>query len=76
MRARVLLVAIAALLLLLAGAYGYRRSHGGTQAAAADCADKPKPKNEFAMAAECDGRAEPHQAAPAEGAPAQAPQAP
>ena len=73
MRTRVVLVAIAALLLLLAGAYGYRRSHGG---AAADCADTPKPKSEFAMAAECDGGAEPHQAAPADGAPAQAPKAP
>lgn len=77
MRTRVVLVAIAALLLLLAGAYGYRRSHGGAAAvAAADCADTPKPKSEFAMAAECDGGAEPHQAAPADGAPAQAPKAP
>jgi len=56
MKTRILLVALAALLLLLAGAYGYRRARGGgSQAAAEDCADKPKPKSEFAMVAECEG---------------------
>jgi hypothetical protein len=54
MKTRTLLVALAALLLLLAGVMGYRRAAARN---AADCADKPKPQNEFAMAAECDGGA-------------------
>ena len=54
MKTRTLLVALAALLLLLAGVMGYRRAAARN---AADCADKPKPANEFAMAAECDGGA-------------------
>ena len=56
MKTRTLVVALVALLLLLVGVYGYRRSAAKN---AEDCADKPKPKNEFAMAAECDGGAAP-----------------
>ena len=52
MKTRTLLVALVALLLLLAGVMGYRRAAARN---AADCAEKPKPQNEFAMAAECDG---------------------
>jgi hypothetical protein len=63
-------VALVALLLLLAGVMGYRRA-AARNAGAADCADKPKPANEFAMAAECDGGAAP--AAPATTKPATAP---
>ena len=56
MKTRTMVVALVALLLLLAGVMGYRRSVAKNEA---DCADKPKPKNEFAMAAECDGGATP-----------------
>jgi cytochrome c-type biogenesis protein CcmH/NrfG len=60
MKTRILLVALAALLLLMVGVYGYRRATvRPAQAAAEDCADKPKPQSEFAMAAECDGASEP-----------------
>jgi hypothetical protein len=64
-KTRILLVALAALLLLLVGLYGYRRATvGPAQVATADCGDKPKPKSEFAMAAECDGAAAPAAARP------------
>lgn len=58
MKTRTLLVALVVLLLLLVGVMGYRRA-AARNASAADCADKPKPANEFAMAAECDGGAAP-----------------
>lgn len=67
MKTRALLVALAALLLLLAGVLGYRRAAAGS---AADCGDKPKPKDEFTMAAPCDGGAD---GAGAPGRPAPAP---
>jgi hypothetical protein len=41
---------------------GYRRAAARN---AADCADKPKPQNEFALAAECDGGAAPAGQTPA-----------
>ena len=48
MNRRVLLVALVAILLLVGGVLAYR--HKASQAAA-DCGDKPKPKDEFTMAA-------------------------
>jgi flagellar basal body-associated protein FliL len=45
---------IAALVLLLSGGALYYWTFARPAAAAADCAEKPKPKDEFAMAAECD----------------------
>lgn len=51
MNRRVLFVALLALLLLVGGLLAYR--HKASQAAA-DCGDKPKPKDEFTMAAPCD----------------------
>ena len=71
MKTRTLLVAIVALLLLLAGVMGYRRAAAARNAA--DCADKPKPQNEFAMAAECDGGATPTGQTPASPKPEPAP---
>jgi hypothetical protein len=62
MKTRTLLVALVALLLLLVGVIGYRRAAARN---AADCAEKPKPKNEFAMAAECDGGTAPAGKTPA-----------
>ena len=63
MSRRVLLVGLIAVLLLVGGLLVYR--HRAAQAAA-DCADKPKPKDEFTMAAPCDTGAEaPKGAAPA-----------
>jgi hypothetical protein len=56
MTKRTLLI-VAALVLLLGGAMYYWTV--ARAAAAADCADKPKPKDEFAMAAECDGGEKP-----------------
>jgi hypothetical protein len=41
-------------LLLAAGTLVFINSTATTLASAAECEDKPKPKNEFAMAAECD----------------------
>ncbi len=55
MKPRTILLVVAALLLIVAGALAYRRH----TAAAADCADKPKPKDEFAMAASCGDEATP-----------------
>ena len=40
----------------------YMYSTPKTLVAAEDCDDKPKPKDEFAMAAECDAPAAPAQA--------------
>jgi hypothetical protein len=70
MKTRTLLVALVALLLLLAGVMGYRRAAARN---AADCADKPKPQNEFALAAECDGGAAPAGQTPASPKPEPAP---
>jgi len=55
MNRRVLLVALVAVLLLVGGLLAYR--HKASQGAA-DCGDKPKPKDEFTMAAPCDTGAE------------------
>jgi hypothetical protein len=57
MTKRTLLI-VAALVLLLGGGAMYYWTVARA-AAAADCADKPKPKDEFAMAAECDGGEKP-----------------
>jgi hypothetical protein len=62
MNRRALLLAFVAVLLLVGGLLAYR--HKANQAAA-DCADKPKPKDEFTMAAPCDTGAEAPKGAPA-----------
>lgn len=62
MNRRVLLVALVAVLLMLGGLLAYR--YNASQAAA-DCGDKPKPKDEFTMAAPCDTGAEAPKSAPA-----------
>jgi hypothetical protein len=49
------LVLMAALVLLLGGGALYYWTVARPAAAAADCADKPKPKDQFAMAAACEG---------------------
>jgi len=54
MSKRMLIMVLALVLLVTAGALVYINSTSKTLASAADCEDKPKPKNEFAMAAECD----------------------
>ena len=46
---------VTALVLLLGGGALYYWTTVRAAAAAEDCAEKPKPKDEFAMAAECDG---------------------
>jgi hypothetical protein len=46
-----LLIVVAA---LVVGVVAYTYSTSKQAPAAADCAEKPKPKSEFAMAAECD----------------------
>jgi hypothetical protein len=56
---------VAALVLLLGGGALYYWTAVRASAAAEDCADKPKPKDEFAMAAECEGGEKPADAAPA-----------
>lgn len=55
MNRRLLFAALVAVLLLVGGLLAYR--HHAAQAAA-DCGDKPKPKDEFTMAAPCDTGAE------------------
>ena len=50
----ILVVMVALLLLAGAGAAVYVHSTSKAAAVAEDCEDKPKPKDEFAMAAECD----------------------
>ena len=64
MNRRTILVALLAILVLVGGWLAYRYS---TRAAAgADCGDKPKPKDEFTMAAPCDtGGEAPKPASPA-----------
>jgi hypothetical protein len=66
MTKRTLLLVAALLLLLGGGALYYWTVARPAAAASADCADKPKPKNDFVMAAECDGGEKPPagQAAP------------
>jgi flagellar basal body-associated protein FliL len=54
MSKRMLIMVLTVVLLVAAGALVYINSTSKTLASAADCEDKPKPKNEFAMAAECD----------------------
>jgi hypothetical protein len=51
MTKRTLLAVLVAILLLAGGVLAYRHH---VQQAAADCGDKPKPKDEFTMAAPCD----------------------
>ena len=46
---------LAAVLLLVGGVLAYQRH---ARQVAADCGDKPKPKDEFTMAAPCDTGAE------------------
>ncbi len=54
MSKRMLIMVVALVLLVAAGALVYINSTSKTLAAAEDCEDKPKPKDEFALAAECD----------------------
>ena len=54
MSKRMLIMVLALVLLVAAGALVYVNSTSKTLAAAEDCEDKPKPENEFALAAECD----------------------
>ena len=54
MSKRVLVMVVACALLAAAGALLYVYSTPKTTTAAEDCDDKPKPKDEFTMAAECD----------------------
>ncbi len=56
MSKRMLIMVLALVLLVAAGALVYINSTSKTLAAAEDCEDKPKPKDEFALAAECDAR--------------------
>jgi hypothetical protein len=53
MSARILVVLLLAVLLLVGGAVVYVRSTAPS-AVAEDCGDKPPPKDEFTMAAECE----------------------
>ncbi len=64
MSRRVLLMVLALCVVVGAGALAYVYSTPKTLTAAEDCGDKPAPKVEFAMAAECDA-APPQPAAPA-----------
>ena len=54
MSRRMLIMVLALVLLGATGALVYIYSTPKTLASAEDCEDKPKPKDEFAMAAECD----------------------
>ena len=53
------LLLVVALAVLLGGGALYYWTVARPAAAAANCADKPKPKDDFAMAAECDGGEKP-----------------
>ena len=57
MSKRVRVMVLACALLVAAGVLVYMYSTPKTLVAAEDCDDKPKPKDEFAMAAECDAPA-------------------
>ena len=59
MTKRSLLLIARSLLLLGGGAVYYWTVARPAAAASADCADKPKPKDDFAMAAECEGGEKP-----------------
>lgn len=67
MSKRTLVMVVALVLLVAAGALVYINSTPKTAALAEDCEDKPKPTNEFALAAECDAPGAPAGAAPAPG---------
>lgn len=54
MSKRTLVMIVALVLLMAAGALVYINSTPQAAALAEDCEEKPKPKNEFALAAECD----------------------
>jgi hypothetical protein len=54
MSKKTLVMVVALILLVAAGALVYINSTPQAAALAEDCEDKPKPKNEFALAAECD----------------------
>ncbi|HJW46322.1 MAG TPA: hypothetical protein VJ484_07505 [Lysobacter sp.] len=69
MSKRMLIIVLALVLLVAAGALLYINSTSKTLAAAEDCEDKPKPKNEFALAAECDAPGAPAGQSPAPAAP-------
>jgi hypothetical protein len=58
MTKRTFLLVMALVLLLGGGALYYWTVARPRAAAADDCAEKPKPKDEFAMAAECDAGGE------------------
>lgn len=70
MSKRMLIMVLAFVGLIAAGTLVYLNSTSKTLSAAEDCEDKPKPKDEFAMAAECDTPGAPAgtAAAPAAGA--------
>lgn len=70
MSKRMLIMVLALVLLVVAGALVYINSTSKTLAAAGDCEDKPKPKNEFALAAECDAPGAPAAQGAAPAAPA------
>jgi hypothetical protein len=72
-RRRTLIAALVALLLLVAGILQYRRMSAQR---AADCGDKPKPKDEFTMAAPCDTGTESGAASAPKPAPGPEPAAP
>jgi hypothetical protein len=55
MTKRTLALLVVVLLLVAGAAYYWSQRRG----AAADCGDKPKPKDAFTMAAACDGATEP-----------------
>jgi hypothetical protein len=65
MSKRMIIMVLALVLLVAAGALVYINSTSKTLAAAEDCEEKPKPKNEFALAAECDAPGAPAGQAPA-----------
>ena len=59
MSKRVLVMLVVLGLLAAVGTWVYVYSTPQTLSAAEDCEDTPKPKDEFAMAAECDAPAPP-----------------
>ena len=67
MSKRVLVMLVVLGLLAAVGTWVYVYSTPDTLSAAEDCEEKPKPKDEFAMAAECDAPAPAGTAAPATG---------
>ena len=67
MSKRVLVMLVVLGLLAAVGTWVYVYSTPDTLSAAEDCEEKPKPKDEFAMAAECDASAPAGTAAPATG---------